>query len=70
MLSPVKVILSYFGYVKIPLAAVQLSIAQEEAFKIIVKHLEQDGVPCVGVRKALEGQRALTAFLRSGMIST
>lgn len=65
-INHVHLFLAYFGYVKIPLEAVQLSMRQEEAFRILINALDETGHDCPNYRKALEGQKTLTAFLRSG----
>jgi hypothetical protein len=68
--TPFSYIMSYFGYVKIPLEAIQLSMAQEDAFKKIVEAIEKNGHKAVAYRKVLEAQRAMTRFLRSGRLVT
>ncbi len=68
--SPIQLVMSYFGYVKIPVQVVQLSMAQEEAFKKIVTTIESTGHEAVAYRKVLAAQQALTAFLRSGRLIT
>jgi hypothetical protein len=62
--------MAFLGYVKIPREAVMLSIAQEEAFKTIIKAVESKGIKSVAYRKALEAQKAFTMFLRSGRLIT
>jgi len=68
MISPLQFILGWFGYVKIPIQAVQLSMGQEEAIKLIIKAIEKNGIQSNGWKKALEAQQALTKFLRSGRL--
>jgi len=58
-------ILAFFGYVKIPRAVVRLSMAQEDFLRrCMFSHADpkEKRVFC----KFLEGQSAITAFLRSG----
>ena len=59
MISPIQFIFGWFGYVKVSKAVVQLSMAQEDIFKMfaaIDKRFEPH----------LEGQRKITEFLRAG----
>lgn len=62
----ITTILLFFGYVRIPLAAVQMSLAQEEALKAVQHILEKNNPgfgPCF--QKYIDGQRQITTFLRS-----
>lgn len=68
VISPIQFLFGWFGYAKIPMEVVQLSMCQEEAFRIIIKRLEENGCVAKGCRKALEAQRSITAFLRSGRV--
>ena len=70
IINPIRFIMAEFGYVKIPREAVQLSMAQEEAFKLVIKAIESTGHESPAFRKALGAQRALTYFLRSGRLIT
>jgi len=71
VINPIQFILAWFGYVKIPIEVVQISMAQERAFQIIIDKFESNGHKLIGYRKALEAQKSMTAFLRSGrLIST
>jgi len=65
--SPDRLIFGLFGYVKIPKEAVCLSIAQENVLRLCIEVFEKDH-PQPGFRKALEAQRTLTSFLRSGRL--
>lgn len=62
-----KRILSYFGYIKIPIEAVQLSIEQESIFE---KLRELQTIPKAKelFKQRLEMQKTLTRFLRSGRL--
>ena len=66
--TPLQFILSLCGYTKIPREIVELSMLQEDAFRIIIRKLEKAGYECCGYKKSLEGQRTITAFLRSGKL--
>jgi len=63
----IQTILSYFGYSKIPLAAVQLSMMQEGFFEKMLEH-ETSEIGRGYLSKYLEGQKTLTGFLRSGKL--
>lgn len=61
-------ILMFFGYVKIPLAAVQLSIMQEQALITMIAAFQKCGVESETLPEYLKAQKTLTAFLRSGRL--
>lgn len=63
-------VLGFFGYVKIPLALVQLSIEQEAFLKTLIRVF--DNTPGIkGTFKVyLNNQRAMTEFLRTGRLLT
>jgi len=63
----IKHIMALFGYVKIPLQVVQISIMQEEILKEIIDCLssEKDRLE---FSKRLEAQKAMTNFLRTGRL--
>jgi hypothetical protein len=66
-----QVILGFLGYVKIPLNLVQLSISLENILKLLLrravdKDQEKNDEMQELINRALEGQRALTDFLRIG----
>lgn len=63
----IQKILGFFGYVKIPKAAILLSIEQEIFLEKIQK-LENDQKGKEIFENYLEMQRALTQFLRSGQL--
>ena len=65
MINPVQFILGWFGYCKIPLEVVQLSIEQENFFRQMISILEYPQSKEL-FSKYLTGQEALTKFLRSG----
>lgn len=61
----IRFILAQFGYCKVPLAAVRLSILQENFFRAALKHaVSPQNIKCLN--NLLEGQTTLTNFLRSG----
>ena len=60
-----KLILAFFGYTKIPLELIQLSITNELIFEIMVESSEMEEIKDK-LEQALEGQKTLTKFLRSG----
>jgi len=62
-----KTILAFFGYIKIPLAAVQLSIMQERFLEKMIEH-ESSEIGKQYLQKFLVGQQVLTKFLRSGKL--
>ena len=70
-----RFVLGLWGYVKIPVATVQLSMWQEDCFSDVIKSLEKEyeEVPDLILlesiknwKKHLDAQRMLTEFLRSG----
>jgi len=63
----IQIVLGFFGYIKIPREAVQLSIAQEVFFEVLLKQ-EPDGKDII--ERYLRGQKTLTQFLRSGRLLT
>lgn len=63
----IQTILGFCGYVKIPIEAVQLSIAQEEFLSRCAK-LETDAKGKEYFEGHLKGQKMLTGFLRSGRL--
>lgn len=63
----IKTILAFFGYVKIPTAAVQLSTMQEYYLSKCVKH-ESDPRGKALFNTLLNTQKTLTGFLRSGKL--
>ena len=62
-----KTILYLFGYVKIPKAAVQLSIEQERFLELIRDHVGDRPFETL-INKHIKGQKTLTEFLRSGRL--
>jgi len=62
-----QIIMAFFGYVKIPTEVVQLSVAQEEFLKKCLKHASDPRGRALFDMK-LEGQKAITGFLRSGKL--
>lgn len=63
----IRFILGWFGYVKIPLAVVQLSIEQELFFRTMLKN-KSHPTEKKDLLRYLKGQKTLTAFLRSGKL--
>lgn len=63
----IKFIAALFGYCKIPLQVVQLSMMQEDFIKKLIRH-ESDERGKEFYKKMLIGQQAITEFLRSGKI--
>ena len=63
----IKKILGFFGYVKIPLKAVKLSVQQELVFETMIE-CESSEKCKEYLARFLKGQRTLTAFLRSGKL--
>lgn len=66
----IAIILRFFGYVKIPREAVQLSVEQEfliEKWLKIVVDAKLNGWPEM-FKVALDAQQTLTMFLRSGRL--
>ena len=63
----IRTVLAFFGYVKIPTEAVQISIVQEDFIKLVCKYLKTEETKKVG-HKHLELQKTLTQFLRSGAL--
>jgi len=67
----IRTILGFFGYSKIPLEAVRLSILSESLIAALLKEAmkkseKQQTIDFV--KTALNGQKALTEFLRSGKL--
>ena len=63
----IQTILGFFGYTKIPLAAVQLSLMQEGFLQKMLEH-ETSDKGREYLAKFLCGQKTLTSFLRSGKL--
>ena len=64
-----QTLLNLLGYAKIPKAAVQLSIAQENFFRDAVKAANKSSdLLKKHLKKRLEIQKTLTDFLRSGRL--
>jgi len=67
----IRTILGFFGYCKIPKAAVMLSMSSEDILEALLKQCNEgkaNSRTTVLVRLALDGQKALTQFLRSGKL--
>jgi hypothetical protein len=60
----IRIILAYFGYAKIPVKVVQLSIMQEEYIKKLIDLRDSEDWKRL-FESHLEGQKTLTHFLRS-----
>lgn len=65
MISPIQLVLGWFGYTKIPKAAVLLSMRQECFFEALLKQ-EPEGKDII--QSFLKGQITLTQFLRTGRL--
>jgi len=59
--------MALFGYVRIPTAVVQLSLAQEQFFDKC-REYESSQKGKEHFAKHLEGQKTITGFLRSGKL--
>lgn len=59
--------LKFFGYIKIPKEAVRLSMDQESFIETQVELTDKERLKQI-YTKQLEGQKTLTAFLRSGRL--
>lgn len=64
----IQKLLGIFGYVKVPLAAVRISM-QQEAFLEKVQSIQSDAGQAVFAPR-IKAQKALTFFLRSGRAVT
>lgn len=64
-ISPVQLLLGRFGYVKIPLEVVRLSM-NLEAFLKTINNYAEDEHGLDPFRKQIEAQHSLTEFLRAG----
>jgi hypothetical protein len=62
-----RLILAFFGYVKIPLEVVQLSIQQEKILQEIADCITDTGDRVTFLRH-LAAQKTLTKFFRSGRL--
>ena len=62
-----QTIMAFFGYAKIPVAAIHLSLKQEQ-FLSKCRDLETDPKGRVYFDRHLEGQKTITSFLRSGKL--
>lgn len=60
----IQTILAFFGYVKVPLEAVQLSMLVEEGYRRIIEKLPNHDE----FSKLHESAKTITDFLRSGKI--
>jgi len=60
-------LMSFFGYVKVPKAAVRLSILNEYAIEKMVKNHSVKGKKII-LEQLLENTKAITGFLRSGRL--
>ena len=65
----IKYLLGYFGYVKIPKAAVQLSFKVESDLKILLEHLTSPSSVEL-IIPMYNASHTLTEFLRSGRFIT
>ena len=63
----IRNILGFFGYVKIPLEAVKLSVQQELIFETMIE-CESSEKGKEYLARFLKGQQVMTAFLRSGRL--
>jgi len=61
----IRTILAFFGYVKIPKAAVQLAMKQEDVLECIQAALPERSKK---LSQHQRGARTLTQFLRSGRL--
>ena len=61
----IKYILNFFGYIKIPVEVVQLSIEQEVFFERIIEYIPETKEI---FELHLKGQKTLTQFLKSGRL--
>lgn len=61
----IQFILGFFGYVRIPLHVVRLSIEQENFLEQSIEY-EQSVTDKKEIQKTLEGQKEITSFLRAG----
>jgi len=57
----IKIIMAFFGYVKIPLEAVQLSVEVEHRMQVLVNEFPESR----HLADMLEGIKPLTEYLRS-----
>lgn len=65
----IQTILGMFGYIKIPKAAVELSLLQESYFDRIYKDIpDKYEKQKLHFKRYVDAQKTLTAFLRSGRI--
>jgi len=67
----IRTILGFFGYCKIPLAVIQLSIFSEDLISSLLKNaIENDAnqETIDHVTMVFDGQKAVTEFLRSGKL--
>ena len=64
-----RTILAFFGYTKIPKAAVELSMLLEDDFRMMEEMIVLIKPEFTGhLENRLEGMRTLTNFLRSGRL--
>jgi len=70
-MNPISAILGFFGYAKIPKAAVMLSYEQENFLRVWFLRTHER-IPGSSIeadfKKHLGGQEVLTKFLRSGRL--
>lgn len=71
----IEIILAFFGYVKVPIQAVQLCMCLEDDFKDLIDlfmDIGEDAPTYKELAKQLKvrkrGMEAMTAFLRSGRL--
>jgi len=64
LISPLQFILGCFGYAKIPLSVIQLSIRQEDMIKPILSAMRGREAESL-FADMLKAQQTITSFLRS-----
>ncbi len=72
----VRILLGLFGYIKVPLEAVRLSIWMEDAEERLLRLIEKNeefqkregSSPLEFIKQTIKAQKVLTKFLRSGGI--
>ena len=62
--NPIRILLGFFGYAKVPFEAIRLSEYQEEFLKDLIK-CEGDMKRITHLQTMLRGQMALTELLKS-----
>lgn len=61
----IRFILAWFGYVKVPKEAIQLSMMLEDGWRVVLKHIPDN---IESAPKLLKINQTLTKFLRSGRL--